>query len=295
MESILAWTLVIAAIAIVLMLILLLSSEGELKRKRAEVASLRSRYQERGTGATTEFDPEVTAGSNLVPYAEIIALTEQLQSSRADIETMWTEIERLRAENAKLGRENARIEVESAELRAPLMEHGGVPQPLASGDASIAQYRPQNRPQNRRALYVVSAGAFLLAAGMSVYFARPWRQSIFTPAGQTHQSITSQSVETVAANEAVGTVDSGAKTDENAPGEIAPPKKIAPRGASYEVVRSTRVFSRPNESSRPLSRVEAGMEINVVGARDDWLEVRSRHGRPPGFIKKDTAIMKQLN
>jgi regulator of replication initiation timing len=294
MESILVWSLIIAAVAIVLMLVLLIASERELKRKRSEIESLRSRHEETGTGATVEVEPEASAGRNREPYTEIDALTEQLQSSRADIETMWTELERLRGENADLGRENARLQAMSAEMRAHLVENAGVPKPLAS-DAPVAQYRPQNPPQNRRVVYAVSAVALLLVAGVSVYLTRPWPESIFGPGGETARSVTGQSKETVTANEGGGAVDAGEKAGENAPGKIAPLKKILPMGASYEVVRSTRVFSQPNESSRPLSRVEAGMEINVVGARDEWLEVRSRHGRPPGFIKRDTAVMKNLN
>ena len=292
MESLLVWTLVIAAMAIVFMLVLLISSEAELKRKRAEIASLRSRYE--ATGATIEVDSDVTAGANRVPSAETAALTEQLQSSQADIETMWTELERLRAENTELGRENARIQAESAELRAQSVEHESAPQPSLSA-APVVEYRRQHQRQNGRAVYAVSAVALLLVAAVSFYFARPWWESLFGPAGQDHRSVTSRSKAAVAANEGAEIDNSGATKDEKAPGEIVMPKKIAPRGASYEVVRSTRVFSRPNESSRPLSRVEAGMEINVVGARDDWLEVRSRHGRPPGFIKKDAAVMKELN
>jgi hypothetical protein len=30
--------------------------------------------------------------------------------------------------------------------------------------------------------------------------------------------------------------------------------------------------------------------VNVVSARDGWLEIRSKNGRPPGFIKSDTAV-----
>jgi hypothetical protein len=30
--------------------------------------------------------------------------------------------------------------------------------------------------------------------------------------------------------------------------------------------------------------------VNVVAVRGDWLEVRSKHGNPPGFIKKDSAV-----
>jgi hypothetical protein len=86
-------------------------------------------------------------------------------------------------------------------------------------------------------------------------------------------------------------VDKPAAPQASPPASV--PVKIPPLfGTNYQVVRSTRVFSQPNAGSQPLARVEAGMEINVVGVRDDWLEIRSRHGRPSGFIKSDAAVIK---
>lgn len=67
-----------------------------------------------------------------------------------------------------------------------------------------------------------------------------------------------------------------------------PPRPSAVAGV-YEVIRTTSVFSEPRENSRRVAQVEAGTRVNVVDARGDWLEVRSRQGRPPGFIKKDAA------
>lgn len=58
----------------------------------------------------------------------------------------------------------------------------------------------------------------------------------------------------------------------------------------YEVLYPTSVYSEPREDSRRVARVEAGTRINVVGGQGDWLEVRSKHGNPPGFIKKESAM-----
>lgn len=58
----------------------------------------------------------------------------------------------------------------------------------------------------------------------------------------------------------------------------------------YQVLYPTRVYSEPREDSTVVARIPRGMKVNVVGARRDWLEVRSRHGNPPGFIKKDSAV-----
>jgi hypothetical protein len=57
----------------------------------------------------------------------------------------------------------------------------------------------------------------------------------------------------------------------------------------YEVTRTSRVYSAPTESSQPLGDVEPGLKVNVVNARDGWLEIHSKHGRPPGFIRKEAA------
>jgi hypothetical protein len=59
---------------------------------------------------------------------------------------------------------------------------------------------------------------------------------------------------------------------------------------SYEIVQPTRVFSAPSEHSQLVANVEPGTQVNVVDSRNGWLEIRSKHGRPPGFIQKTAAI-----
>lgn len=65
-------------------------------------------------------------------------------------------------------------------------------------------------------------------------------------------------------------------------------KEILP--GIYEVFYDTPVYSEPNEYSPRVSRIEAGTQVNIVGILGDWLEIRSKHGRPPGFIRKDSVI-----
>jgi septal ring factor EnvC (AmiA/AmiB activator) len=59
----------------------------------------------------------------------------------------------------------------------------------------------------------------------------------------------------------------------------------------YEAVRSTSVFEEPSASSRKVATISKGSRVRVVGSRGDWLEVRSRQGRPPGFIRRDDAVL----
>jgi hypothetical protein len=59
---------------------------------------------------------------------------------------------------------------------------------------------------------------------------------------------------------------------------------------SYEIVQPTRVFSAPSVHSQLVANIDPGTQVNVVDSRDGWLEIRSKHGRPPGFIPKTSAI-----
>jgi len=71
----------------------------------------------------------------------------------------------------------------------------------------------------------------------------------------------------------------------------------APRGfgGAYEVVRSTQVLSEPRVGSTLIANIEQGTRVNVVAARDGWFEIRSKYGRPPGFIPREAAVRVQQN
>lgn len=58
----------------------------------------------------------------------------------------------------------------------------------------------------------------------------------------------------------------------------------------YKVLHPTYVYSKPRDDSRRVARIKRGTKIHVVAVKGDWLEVRSKHGRAPGFIKKDSAV-----
>jgi hypothetical protein len=57
----------------------------------------------------------------------------------------------------------------------------------------------------------------------------------------------------------------------------------------YETVRATAVHEEPLSSSRVLTRVGGATQITVVRGVGEWLEVRSKHGNPPGFIRTEDA------
>jgi chromosome segregation ATPase len=58
----------------------------------------------------------------------------------------------------------------------------------------------------------------------------------------------------------------------------------------FKITRATEVYSGPTEKSALITRIEPGMKINVVDSRDGWLEIRSKYGRPPGFVREEAAV-----
>ncbi len=291
METILAWSLVIAAIAIVSMLVLLIASEREVKRKRLEADSLRAKLESAA--------PADEGGANLLVHhgtvvsAEVARLTEQVRANEVAIATLQCELESLRAENSWLKQESGAYQIQNREA-----EPGGREHTLPAQDERLsalpADFRLDSGRSKSRLIVPAGVVALFLIALVGVFFARG--RTALTPVRQGDSGSTAQI--DLAAISAVATPpesDDFKPETEPAPKTSGSSKRAGqPAGTSYEVVRSTRVFSQPEESSRPLARIEAGMEVNVVGERDEWLEVRSRHGRPSGFIRKDTAVHKRL-
>jgi chromosome segregation ATPase len=76
-----------------------------------------------------------------------------------------------------------------------------------------------------------------------------------------------------------------------------PRQTVAPRlRGTFKTTRPTQIYSGPSENSALIASVGPGMKINVVSSRDGWLEIRSKHGRPPGFIRQEAAErIEQLN
>lgn len=74
------------------------------------------------------------------------------------------------------------------------------------------------------------------------------------------------------------------------PAPAAPSRRTA-EPSLYETVRPTTVFEGPATSARILSRISKGTQVTAVRSVGDWLEIRSKHGNPPGFIRADDATL----
>jgi hypothetical protein len=69
----------------------------------------------------------------------------------------------------------------------------------------------------------------------------------------------------------------------------APPRPAAEPG-TYETIRVTTIHEDPSASSRVIAQLGKGTKLAVVKSVGNWLEVRSRHGKPPGYVRVDDAI-----
>jgi len=68
----------------------------------------------------------------------------------------------------------------------------------------------------------------------------------------------------------------------------APSRSAEP--GTYETVRITTVHEQPSSASRVIAQLGKGTKLSVVRSVGGWLEVRSRHGKPPGYVRVDDAM-----
>jgi uncharacterized membrane-anchored protein YhcB (DUF1043 family) len=75
-----------------------------------------------------------------------------------------------------------------------------------------------------------------------------------------------------------------------APSSTSPARRQAEPGV-YEVIRATTVREEPSGGARRITEINKGTKITVVRTVGDWLEVRSKQGNPPGYVRLDDAIL----
>lgn len=77
-------------------------------------------------------------------------------------------------------------------------------------------------------------------------------------------------------------------------GETAGSAPAASGGATpgtYQTTRPTTVYEAPSASAKVVANIDSGVPVNVVGSNGEFLEVRSKSGKPPGFIRSADATL----
>jgi hypothetical protein len=79
-----------------------------------------------------------------------------------------------------------------------------------------------------------------------------------------------------------------ARTADPLPPQPSPaPSRRTVDAGTYETLRQTTVYEEPTNSARPVAQIGKGTEVTVVRSIGEWVEVRSKHGKPPGYIRSD--------
>jgi hypothetical protein len=207
--------------------------------------------------------------------------------------------------------DNAGEHTPALQLGEHKMTSSVVPFPGATAEELSAQ---ASRKRKRFGFFIVVLLIFLLAAAMKAGFLRsdsldrtpPSSTKLETQlySGTANKGMAQRSQEnrlaearaeptprsvanTVAATRSLPTK---AKDEKEAKIKHKAEKSAGPAWGSYEVLRPVPVYRQPSEGSELLANLDSGMKVNVVDSRGGWLEIRSKHGRPPGFIRAETAV-----
>jgi hypothetical protein len=158
----------------------------------------------------------------------------------------------------------------------------------AEFDATPAAARPgpaRTSPGIDKSILIAAGIALVvILGGAGVYFGTDLLRTSGKPGNPGADEIPGKSA---------ATVGSPPPMREN-PGESAategmPPASAAPAGI-YETVRATTVYETPSASSRSVASIPQGTRVNVVSSAGNWLEVHSKSGKPPGFIRRGDAV-----
>ena len=192
---------------------------------------------------------------------------------------------------------------EEALLLTPMTASKGsesTPSPEATREAGQVNGDVETAPQSKRGFGVFHAAIALVVGGalVALFLSQNGEQPVShaakplpvtasdaapTPNQQKETSTENAPLTAPVNNDGMPSVQ------KNQPRQAkAQPAALAVAG-TYEVTRSTRVFAAPTEFAQQVGEIEPGVKVNVVNSRDGWLEIHSKHGRPPGFIRSEAV------
>jgi chromosome segregation ATPase len=95
-------------------------------------------------------------------------------------------------------------------------------------------------------------------------------------------------VERLASSRIASAPRSASRTPDSSRPQTSTPSSRRPAEAGiYETLRQATVYEEPSSSARAVAQIGKGTEVTVVRSVGEWLEVRSKHGKPPGYIRSD--------
>jgi chromosome segregation ATPase len=277
---------------------------GELETLRAQVAE--------SSSTERSLRDQIRSHEEEVPrWRERIAALEASGAQLAALHKPYSDLLAKHASLADMQRDlqrdlSALAEIIGSPAAAPPMSNGSGISPAPENVTMAAA--PAETGKSRRfgiltALLVLAAGGGAFAAWnlasqsepstVPAVTAKPQNQIASVP--QLPSEVPAPNIQTK--NDEVSTAapareEPKAAVKRNPEAEIAPPpaaKPAAKVAGTYEVTRPGQVYAAPSEFSQRLGDIEPGTKVSVVNKRDGWLEIHSKHGRPPGFIRQNMA------
>src|SRR5262245_19336089 len=218
------------------------------------------------------------------------------QERLIESEETQTQVSTLRQHRVELQAQQAAVS-EANSLIDGLGDKGSNPIDLSSGDSTARVYMANDEEikpliqtpgkRTRRFGMIAATGAIAIVATVAVGALNTGSNK---PSGSKELAV---APETVSIEQSVP-IEAGSETlkrSSPASGANEFPKQIRRRvQGTYKITRSTQVYSEPSDTSSLIINIKPGMKINVVDSRDGWLEIRSKHGRPPGFVRQTAAV-----
>ncbi len=219
-------------------------------------------------------------------WQERLAESEETQTH---VSTLRQQLDELQTKQAAVSEANSLID--------GLADKSGNPIDLSSDDSAARGHVANDEEikpliqtpgkRTRRVGMIAATGAIAIVATVAVGVLNTGSHK---PSGSKELAVTSEAVSI----EQSIPIDAGSKALKRSgtaseANEI--PKQIRRRvQGTFKIICSTQVYSEPSDTSRLIANIKPGMKINVVDSRDGWLEIRSKHGRPPGFVRQTAAV-----
>jgi predicted nuclease with TOPRIM domain len=218
------------------------------------------------------------------------------QGRLAESEETQTYVSTLRQQLDELQTKQAAVS-EANSLIDGLADKSGNPIDLSSADSAAGVHWANDEEikpliqtpgkRTRRFGMIAATGAIAIVATVAVGVLNTGSHK---PSGSKELAVAS---EAVSIQQSIP-IDAGSKAlKRSGPASEANkiPKQIRRRvQGTFKITRSTQVYSEPSDTSRLIANIKPGMKINVVDSREGWLEIRSKHGRPPGFVRQAAAV-----
>jgi chromosome segregation ATPase len=214
--------------------------------------------------------------------AESEAIQRQVSTLRQQLEELQTQQAAVAQANCLINRagENSdnHIDLSSDESAARIQ--------LANTDEIKPAVRTSKK-QKWRSGIIPATGAIAIAAAVAVGFLNT---SSDKHSGSKAAAVASETA-SIEQSVPIETASKTLKRPSPVSGENEFSNQIRRRvQGTFEITRPTQVYSGPSDTSPRIANIEPGMKINVVDSRDGWLEIRSKHGRPSGFVRQAAAV-----